>query len=373
MTTTPVFSRTSSRILAVAISLLLNPALQASADDADMLDNVVVTANRVEQSTDRVGDSITLITAEAVRESQVTAVSDLLAMTPGVTVARNGGVGGSTSLRIRGAETDQTVVLIDGVKLNDPSSASGGFNFANLLATDYARIEILRGSHSTLWGSQAIGGVVNIVTAVPEGPLSGSVSVEGGTHDTAFVRANAEAGSERFAWRVAGGYLTTDGISAFSRDRGGREDDGYRNVGFNARGIFRITENVSAEVRSTWSDGRTEFDGFPPAPAPFGLADTPEYGNTEELVTYVGVNVSAFDGRFDNRIGFAYTDTDRENFDPSSSVPLTFDAFGRNERWEYQGTLRLSDRLTGVIGLESERSDSRPMMPVMRSLSCSVP
>ena len=232
--TTFASSRTSSRILAVSISLLLAPALQAVAADADVVDvvdGVVVTANRIEQPTDRVGDSITVISAEAVRRRQTTSVADLLATTPGVTVARNGGIGGSTSLRIRGAETDQTVVLIDGVKLNDPSSASGGFNFANLLATDYARIEVLRGSHSTLWGSQAIGGVVNIITPVPDGPLSGSFSAEGGTHNTAFVRAHAEASSERFAWRLAGGYLTTDGISAFNHERGGLEDDGYRNVG----------------------------------------------------------------------------------------------------------------------------------------------
>ncbi len=363
MTTTCTCSRTSSRILAVSISLLLNPALQAIAADTDGVDGVTVTANRVEQSTDRVGDSVTVITAEDVRESQTAVVADLLAKTPGITVARNGGIGGNTSLRIRGAETDQTVVLIDGVKLNDPSSARGGFDFANLLTTDYARIEILRGPQSTLWGSQAIGGVVNIVTGVPEGPLSGSFSVEGGTHNTTFVRAHAEAGGQRFAWRVAGGYLTTDGISAFNRDRGGLEADGYRNVGFNARGIFHITDTASAEVRSTWSDGRSEFDGFPPPPARFALADTPEYGSTEELVTYVGLNVSTFEDRFDNRIGFAYTDTDRENYDPSSPVPLTFDAFGRNERWEYQGTLRLNDQLSGVIGLESERSTLSTVSP----------
>lgn len=365
MTTKRVCPRTSSRILAVSISLLLHPALQAIAADAGRVDGVTVTANRVEQSTDRVGDSVTVLTAEAVRDSQASAVADLLAKTPGITVARNGGFGSTTALRIRGAETDQTVVLIDGVKLNDPSAASGGFNFANLLTTDYARIEILRGPQSTLWGSQAIGGVVNIVTGVPEGPLNGSFSVEGGTHDTAFVRARAEAGGERFAWRVAGGYLTTDGISAFNRERGGLETDGYRNVGFNARGIFHITDNASAEVRSTWSDGRNEFDGFPPPPAPFALADTPEYGNTEELVTYVGLNVSTFDGRFDHRIGFAYTDTDRENYYPSLPVPLTFDAFGRNERWEYQGTLQLSDRLSGVIGLESERSTLSTAAPTI--------
>lgn len=355
-------SRTSSRLLALSISLLLHPAVSAVAADVDDgVEDVVVSANRIAQEASRVGDSVTLISAKEQRRSQKTAVSDLLAATPGVTVVRNGGLGGSTSLRIRGAETDQTVVLIDGVKLNDPSQASGGFNFANLIATDYSHIEVLRGPQSTLWGSQAIGGVVNIVTPMPEGPLSGAVSAEGGTHETAMVRGYAQAGGDRFAWRVAGGYLTTDGISVFSRDLGGREADGYRNVGFNARGIFHITDNVSAEVRSTWSDGRSEIDGFP-APR-FSLADIPEYAITEELVSYAGLNFSAFGGRFENRIGFAYTDTDRHNTDPSSPVPTTFDASGRNERWEYQGTLHVTDRITGIVGLESERSELSSVSP----------
>lgn len=359
---TSLLSFPASSPLALAIALVLNPALRASAaEDADAVDTVVVTANRVEQSVSHVGDSVTAISAKELRRSQKTAVADLLAMTPGVTVSRNGGLGGNTSLRIRGAETDQTVVLLDGVKLNDPSQASGGFNFANLMATEYAHVEVLRGPQSTLWGSQAIGGVVNIVTPVPQGPLSASMSAEGGTHDSAFVRAHAEAGDERFAWRVGGNYLTTDGISAFDRDRGGIERDSYRNVGFNARGILHITDNASAEVRSTWSDGRVEFDGFP-APA-FAFADTPEYGTTEEWVSYVGMNLSAFDRRFENRVGFAYTDTERANIDPGSSVPLTFDAFGRNQRWEYQGTLQFSDRLTGIIGLESERSELSSVSP----------
>lgn len=353
--------RASSHLLACSISLLLHPALSAGADAGKAVENVVVTANRIEQDAARVGDSVTLISAREQRRSQKTAVSDLLAMTPGVTVTRNGPLGGNTSLRIRGAETDQTVVLIDGVKLNDPAQASGGFNFGNLIASEYSHIEVLRGPQSTLWGSQAIGGVVNIVTPVPEGPLSGSFSAEGGTHETALVRAYAQSGGDRFAWRLGGNYLTTDGISAFDRRLGGREPDGYRNVGFNGRGIFYISENVSAEIRSTWSDGRSEFDGFP-LPA-FTLADTPEYATTEELVSYAGVNISAFGGRFENRIGFAYTETDRSNIDPSSSVPITFDANGRNERWEYQGTLRFTDRLIGIVGLESERSEMRSASP----------
>jgi vitamin B12 transporter len=363
VSTSRLDSRASSRLLAFSISLLLNPALQAfAADDDAEIQSVIVTANRIEQPLSRVGDSVTVISAKEQRRSQKTSVSDLLAMTPGVTVVRNGGVGGVTSLLIRGAESQQTVVLIDGVKVNDPSQASGAFNFANLLTTDYAQIEVLRGPQSTLWGSQAIGGVVNIVTPMPEGPLSGSISAEGGTHETALVRARAEAGGDRFAWRVAGDYLSTGGISSFDRDLGGVEDDSYRNVGFNVRGIYHITDNASAEIRSTWSDGRSEFDGFPP-PTFRTFTDTPEYGNTEELVTYAGLNLTALDGRLQNRVAFAYTDTDRKNIDPSSRVPVTFDAYGRNERWEYQGTLQVNDAISTIVGLESERSELSSVSP----------
>jgi vitamin B12 transporter len=356
MSSSSLFLGLRPSAIPVTASLLLAPVGAALADPASSneVERVVVSANRVEQTLSRIGDSITVITADEVRSSQKTAMSDLLATTPGVSFSRNGGLGSTTAVRIRGAEGDHTVVLLDGVKLNDPSSTGGGYNFGNLLTTDFARVEVLRGPQSTLWGSQAMGGVINIVTSTPEGPLSGALSAEGGERGTAFLHARAEAGGERFAWRLAGNYLTTEGISALDEDLGGREKDGYRNVGANLRGIYRITDSVSAEVRSIWSKGRVEFDGFR-APT-FAFVDTREYGYTEELVTYAGVNASSFGGRLQNRFGFAYTDTDRENYDPESSVPLTFDATGRNERWEYQGTLTLSDAVNAVFGLESERS-----------------
>lgn len=363
-------SAASSHSFPVLPSCLLTSCLLASGNAAfaanapgstDELERVLVSANRIEQPLSRVGDSVTLIDAEQVRASQKLTISDLLATTPGITVSRNGGLGGTTQLRIRGAESDQTVVLIDGVKLNDPSSAGGGFNFANLLTGDYMRVEVLRGPQSTLWGSQAIGGVVNVITTVPEGPLLAAYSAEGGERGSATVQARAEAGNERFAWRVAGKYLTTDGISALNDDRGGRERDSYRNTGANIRGLLRITDAVSAELRTTYSRGRVEFDGFPPPN--FSLADTREYGDTEELVAYAGVNATTFGGKLQNRIGFAYTDTDRENIDPELVPRTTFDATGRNERWEYQGTLTITDSVGAVFGLESERSELNTRSP----------
>lgn len=347
-----------SSALCGTASFLLAPAGVAFAADmaSAEVERVVVSANRIEQPLSRIGDSVTVIEPDEVRSSQKTAVSDLLATTPGVSVSRNGGFGSLTALRIRGAESDHTVVLLDGVKLNDPSSTGGGFNFGNLLTSDFARIEVLRGPQSTLWGSQAMGGVVNVVTSVPEGPLTGAFAAEGGAQDTAFLHARVEAGGERVAWRVASNYLTTGGISAFDEDLGGAEKDGYRNVGVNVRGIVKITDAVSAELRSVWSKGRVEFDGFRFVPPTFALTDTKEYGYTEELLSYAGINADTFGGRLKHRFGFAYTDTDRENYDPESTVPLTFDATGRNERWEYQGTLALSESINAVFGLESERS-----------------
>jgi vitamin B12 transporter len=339
----------------------LSLAIASFSAVAQETEHVFVTATRTEQPLARVGNSVTVLQPEQVRATQKTAVSDLIAATPGVAVSRNGGLGTTTALRIRGAESDQTVVLIDGVKLNDPSSTGGGFNFGNLLVDDIARIEVLRGSQSTLWGSQAIGGVVNIVTPVPAGPLAATIDAEGGSYATAKVAARVQAGNDRYAWRIGGNYLRTEGVSAFDEDLGGREEDGYRNVGFNARGLVYVTDAITAELRSNFSRGRTEIDGFP-APA-FAFADTREYGITEEWVSYAGVNIDSFGGRLRNRIGFAYTDTDRENTDPDAVVPQTFDAYGRNLRWEYQGTLALGERATAVFGAETETSELSTASP----------
>ena len=347
----------------VAGHAVADPDASAATISPSSINQVVVTATRVEQPLSSVSASITVIEASDVRRSQKTATSDLLATTAGVAVARNGGLGTTTSLRIRGAETDHTVVLIDGVKLNDPSSTGGGYNFANLLNGDVSRIEVLRGPQSTLWGSQAIGGVVNIVSTLPTGPLSFHVGAEGGSRNTLGLTARAEAGDERLSWRAGGNYLTTDGISVFDEDLGGKEDDGFRSIGWNARGILQLTDNMAAELRTNWSKDRVGFDS---ALAPsFTLRDTHDYGNTEEIVSYAGLNVDAFDQRLHHRIGFSYTGTERKFYDPDSSVPVTFDASGRNKRWEYQGTLQVTDAIQTVFGLESEHSDLDTKSPTV--------
>ena len=224
-------------------------AQTAAAPDASAapVGDVVVTANRTAQRMDRVGSSIAVLTEEAIEAKQTVAVVDLLASTPGVSFTSNGGMGKATSLNIRGSENQHTVVLIDGVKLNDPSSTQGGFNFGNLMVGSIARIEVLRGAQSTLWGSQAIGGVVNVITAQPKAPLEGSIDAEGGSYSTAMVRAGIGGAGDQLSWRLSASQLQTSGFSAFAA---GAEADGYRNLGLSGRLNYAFTDAVSVDLRA---------------------------------------------------------------------------------------------------------------------------
>ena len=331
----------------------------AGRDVATGVSELVVTATRSPQPADKVGQSVTVIDHPEILARQVTVVSDFLATTPGVSFVRNGGVGGSTVLRIRGAEAGQTVVVVDGVKLNDPTGTDSAYNFANLLVGDVARIEVLRGSQSTLWGSQAIGGVINIVTADPTQSFQGEASLEGGSRGTVYARAAIGGLGERLIWRLAASQYATDGVSAFAR---GTEADGYRNTGLSGRAKVILSDAVSVDLRAVWSRGRNEFDGFPP-PA-FAFADDPEYGTTKDLTGYAGLNFDLFDGRLKSRAAYGYTQTDRRNFDPTQAVtPVTFDARGENRTWEYQGIAQVTDAWTATFGAERDEAVMRTASP----------
>lgn len=313
--------------------------------------DILVTAARAAQFPEEVGQAVTVIDRDLLLQRQTVIVSDLLAQTPGVTVTRNGGVGGFTGVRIRGAEAEQTLVLIDGVRINDPSSPGGGFDFANLLADNVERIEVLRGPNSVPWGSQAIGGVVNIVTARPSFVPSLSARVEGGSFGTAQAVANASGTLGRVAASLGAGYFTTDGISQAAT---GSERDGYEHVGANGRVEVTLPHNLVLDLRGYFSRGRTDLDGFP-APA-FTFADTAEYQKTRELIGYAGLRGSFLQDRFLNRIAFTISDVGRHNFDPAFGTGPAFSARGTIERFEYQGDFNATDWVRLVFGAETERS-----------------
>jgi vitamin B12 transporter len=344
----------SSAIAAAALPVEVG-AQDSLPDDAEPQGEIIVTAaNRTETALAKIGQTVSVIDLAEIERRQTQTVADILRTVPGVTIARSGSIGGTTSVFIRGAESDQTVALIDGVKLNDPSSPGGGFNFGNLLTGNIERIEVLRGSQSVLWGSQAIAGVVNMVTRRPTEALDVNARGEYGFRDTVNLVGNVSGKAGLLSASAGAGLFRSDGISNFAESRGGRERDGYENVGANANVNLALTDTVSLDARGWFSRGRFNIDGFPPPR--FAFADVNEESITREVVSYAGVNATFFNGRFRNRIGFAITDTDRRTTALDGTPAETFRGKGRNERLEYQGIVDIANGWEATFGLEQEIS-----------------
>ncbi|HEX5776230.1 MAG TPA: TonB-dependent receptor plug domain-containing protein, partial [Caulobacteraceae bacterium] len=153
-------------LLLAASCLAALPTLAHAA--TAMVDEVIVTATRLPSAAEDI-PGVRVIDEADIEARQAVFAIDVLETVPGVSVFRNGGAGGVTSLRLRGAESDKTLILIDGVPVNDPSLPDGGYDLSALDLADVARIEILAGPQGSIWGSDAIGGVVAFTTRELEG------------------------------------------------------------------------------------------------------------------------------------------------------------------------------------------------------------
>jgi vitamin B12 transporter len=358
-------------LLAAAVPLILfakQAAADPTADSTDTsLKEVVVVATRTPVPLSKVGNSVTVLTDKDIKQSQATIVSDLLDQTPGITVARDGGVGQPTSVFIRGAESDQTLVVIDGVKMTDPSLPGGGFDFEDLLIGDISRIEILRGAQSTLYGSDAIGGVIDITTADPTQESEGSASLEGGSHDTGYGTANVGGVSDALMWRAAGSYYGTTGIPCFDQYLGGRRDCASQ-IGDGAGQIrYDLAPDVQLDLRGYIVSSRTDFDGYDTPTGAFG--DDSEYGKTQQGIGYAGLTWWSPDRSLTNRLSVQYTGSETREYDPNAPANYgyptteTFYGFGRNIREEYQGTWKFSDAGQVVFGAQNEHSTMNTVSP----------
>lgn len=334
---------TKFKLFLTASAALLPAAAHAQSED----DRIVVVASGVEQEAETTGRSITVLDRATIEARQTVSLSDLLATTPGVTATRTGGPGNITAVRIRGAEDAQTLVLIDGVRANDPSAPAGAFDFGNLLTSSVARVEVLRGPNSVIWGSQALGGVVNIVTEQPIDGIAARANAEYGYADQVSANAAVAAGNDTLQGALTGGYFRTDGVSQAAV---GTEADGYRQ--YNASGRLRVefAPGFGADLRGYYANSRLEIDGFP-APT-FSFADTDEYTTGQELYGYAGLFANI--GPVANRVAFTIADINRDGYDPAIGSAPAYLYRGRSERYEYRGDAALADQLRVTFGAERE-------------------
>jgi len=339
----------------------------ANTASADTIETVVISATRTEQPLEKTGASLTLITSKDLQTQQTVALTDILKEVPSLIVNRNGGLGQPASISLRGGEAGQTIVLIDGIRVNDPSTTddSAAAALGDLLVNNIERVEVLRGPQSTLYGSDAIGGMINIVTKRgSDGPFRLNGSVEGGSFGTfhANVAANGSAGGVEYG--AALNYLTTSGISASDPRNplnAAARPDGYRNYGatFNVRA--HLDDSLSIDARAYYTNGHEHFDdGF--GPPPNFLPIDSGANNTNDLKAgYLGLNADFLDGKFHNRVALIATSSDRQFFDSASdpATHLNFEFFSSTVRLEYQGVVDLDadDQIT--FGAETQESTFR--------------
>jgi vitamin B12 transporter len=241
----------SSRIaLAVAAACASLPAVAQ-----DELEETVITATRTPVALDAVDAPVIVITRQDIERSMATDVSEILQTHAGLEIARNGGPGQTTSLFTRGTDSNHTVVLIDGVRINP--GTIGGAALQNISPESLERIEIVKGPRSSLYGTDAIGGVVQLFTrgAAKKDGMSGGVTV--GSLNTQQLFGDAALSmSDTFRIGIGGGYSESEGMPVFVDDDSNR---GWRNVSGRLTAEFDASESLTFRARGFLASGRTEY------------------------------------------------------------------------------------------------------------------
>ena len=214
------------------------------------MDTLVVSPTRSEQTVGTTAAAIDVVTAQELEQKQVTTIGDALREIPGVIVTESGSRGGNTSVFLRGADPDQVLVLVDGVRVN--STTLGSFDFAGLTPENIDRIEVMRGYGGTMYGSEAIGGVIQIFTKKGVGPPRGSISVSGGNGGTDREVAEVSGESGIFSFSGGASHIHTEGFKP--------DNDDYSNTVVSGRLDARVIDEGTA--RLSFRVGTSEFGNF---------------------------------------------------------------------------------------------------------------
>ncbi|MEJ0035797.1 MAG: TonB-dependent receptor [Gammaproteobacteria bacterium] len=346
-------------LFAVPGTLLAQTAPKAD----DLNEEVVVTATRAGDGirADLLGTSFTVLTPADLEQRQTRYLSDILRDVPGIAVSRSGGAGQFTQVRIRGAEGNQTLVMIDGIKASDPYA--GEFDFATLIADDVAKVEVLRGQQSALYGSDAIGGVINYITLTGREMPGTRLRLEGGSFGTVDLSARTAGVAGPLDYSLSAGYQNTDGTPTA---RNGSRDLGSDNTAASAKLIYSVSDDarVKAVVRysRTKADANDQDFNFPPGPNYGFVVDSPgSYYENRAVYGLLRGELDTFGGNWSHALQVQGVDAKRDGF---SNNDLSGGDDGGRQRYSYETTVRfgsdaVKQSLTGALDYERETFQNR--------------
>ena len=321
------------------------------------LSEIVVSATRTATPSIEIASSISVIDSIEIANKNTFNVADLLKDQYGVYIAQQGGPGTLESIFLRGGNSSHTLVLIDGIEMNMPNDPSNTFDFSNLATDNIERIEILRGPQSILYGSDALAGVINIVTKKGYGKLKTFLSLEGGSYGTIKGLGGLNGSFKLFDYSLTFSKYNTTGFSAASKKYGNTEKDGTDNENFSSRFGFNLLKGFDVNVFYRYNNANTDYDQHG------GLfGDDPTYiYKLEESAFRTEGDLSLLDELINSKLGFSYFRNVRKySFDSTLNNPFGSTSFydGRKTKFDMQNNFNFFDNFKFILGLETEKEQA---------------
>ena len=338
-------------------ALLILPAItmaeEIEEEKIKTLNEVVVTATRTETTLGKVGgSSVTVITAEDIEAKKYSTVKEILRGALSIDLGSEGGPGSKTAVWMRGADTKNTLLLLDGMMLNDSADPNRGADLANITVDNIDRIEIVRGPLSALYGSNATAGVINIITKKGSGKPSYNAGVEGGSYNSWKVYGGASGSIDRFSYSVSAALIDTEGFSAANADNdripqgdNTSEKDGWENATLSGRFGFDITSKFDINAVFRFVDSEVYFDGWDfngyafDDPSISGAKE--QHTDNEQLFGKISLHSMMYSGFFESDFYVQGTKQDRQTYANDGSKSA--DYLGKNMEFGWQGALHFSN------------------------------
>ncbi len=339
----------------------------SSLQSKDKPDNeVVVIATRLATPTKEIGSSVSVIDSKQIEQKKKSFVTELLSGEPGINVVSSGGAGQPASVFIRGAKSEHTLVLLDGIELNDPFNPGRTFDFGQLETTNIDRIEVIRGSQSTLYGSDAIGGVVNIRTKKGSGKPKFYGFSEMGSFETFREGGGVSGGTDLYNYSFGVSRTDSKGFSAATHTKGNREEDGYKNTTLSTR--FGVTPLDCLEFTNIirYTDSEFELDDS----GGRGGDDPNYYSYIKQYFMRNEGKLLLFDDMYEQIFGFSLSNYNRDLRDKSDPIDIYFSKYSYDSKiykFDYQHNLYFPEfkvfdqKINNIFtaGLEHEKEAGR--------------
>lgn len=363
MTRTPFVNNARFLLRSVSLASLLTAASSAGAiaqqsASPDVLPTIVISPTTLPTPQAHVASSITVVTAADIEREQRRTVPDILANVPGLHVVQAGGPGSQTSVFMRGTNANHVKVLIDGIDVSDPSNPARSFEFNHLLAADIERIEVLRGPQSGLYGADAVGGVISIITKRGKGPARVTGLVEGGTFETFNQTASLSGSKDKFdyAFNVAHFRAADTPVTPPNLLPPGRAAIGnfYDNMTASTKLGLDVSDSFRLNYVGRYTESELRFTGDEFLPPTFAGVPRADQGtqDVKQFFTRGEAVWTGFDGRFTSYLGINYTDhLNEQRAHPAALATITA---GRRTKGDWRGVSLLMPGQTLVTGLEHE-------------------